>query len=211
MTIDPRTMLAQDDPSYSPPDWTLLEFKKCKHCPYASGEKKYCPVAKNISRVAESFKGDLSYRKTTVIVKTDNRFYGKETDVQTSLQSLFGLAMATSDCHHMDVFKPMARYHLPFSTFDETVVRIIGKYLISQYLKLKKNEIEQVDVDLSDLIESYGKVSKVNQGIIQRIRSISKGDADKNAIVILDGFAALLPMELQTGLEHLSKVFKDAA
>lgn len=207
--IDSDTLLCREDQSYQPPDWTRLEFHQCSHCPYQQGEKPYCPVAKNIARVAEAFAGEVSHRETTVIVKTENRFYGKRTDVQTGLQSLFGLMMATSECSHMDLFKPMARYHLPFSNFDETVVRILGKYLIAQYLKAKKGN--NADLELNHLVEGYAQVSIVNRAMIQRIRKLSKGDADKNAIVILDGFAALLPMELQTGLEQLSKVFKEAA
>ena len=169
----------------------------------------HCPVAQSVARVAEAYKGELSHRATTVFVKTENRFYGKKTDLQTGLQSLFGLVMGASKCSHMNVFKPMARYHLPFSTFDETVVRVLGKYLISQFLRVKAGE--KPDLELENLMDKYAQVSIVNRFIIQRVRSISKGDADKNAIVILDGFAALLPMELQGGFEHLSKIFKDVA
>lgn len=208
--IDPDTMVAKEDPGYQPPEWAKMEVHQCSHCPYNKADKPYCPVAKSIARVAEAFKLDISYTETTVMVRTENRFYGKRTDIQIGLQSLFGLMMATADCSHMDLFKPMARYHLPFSTLDETVVRIIGKYLISQYLKVKKGE--KPDYEMQHLVEGYANVSIVNRSMIQRVRSISKGDADKNAIVILDGFAALLPMELQTGLETLAKIFKkDAA
>lgn len=207
--INPDTMIALEDPNYQPPDWTKLETHQCSHCPYNKADKPYCPVAKSIARVAEAFKADISHTETTVMVKTENRFYGKRTDIQIGLQSLFGLMMATTECSHMDLFKPMARYHLPFSTLDETVVRIIGKYLIAQYLKTQKGQTPALD--MQELIDGYANVSIVNRAMIQRVRSISKGDADKNAIIILDGFAALLPMELQSGLETLSKIFKDAA
>lgn len=207
--INPDTMIALEDPKYQPPDWAKLETHQCSHCPYNKADKPYCPVAKSIARVAEAFKSDISHTETTVMVKTENRFYGKRTDIQIGLQSLFGLMMATTECSHMDLFKPMARYHLPFSTLDETVVRIIGKYLIAQYLKTQKGQTPALD--MQELIDGYANVSIVNRAMIQRVRSISKGDADKNAIVILDGFAALLPMELQSGLETLSKIFKDAA
>lgn len=207
--IDSETGALIEDDNMASPDWTRLEFHQCSHCPYKVGELTHCPVAQSVARVAEAYKGELSHRATTVFVKTENRFYGKKTDLQTGLQSLFGLVMGASKCSHMSLFKPMARYHLPFSTFDETVVRVLGKYLIGQFLRVKDGG--QPDLDLEMLMEKYAKVSIINRFIIQRVRSISKGDADKNAIVILDGFASLLPMELQGGFEHLSKIFKDVA
>lgn len=208
--IDSDSMKAIDHPNYQPPEWAKLDYHKCSHCPYSSDKVKYCPVAKSIARVAESFAADVSYTETTVMVRTDNRFYGKRTDVQVGLQSLFGLIMSTADCKHMDFFKPMARHHLPFSTFEETVVRVVGIFLISEYLKVKK-EGGTHDMELARLVEGYANVSIVNRGMINRIRALtkSKGDADKNAIVILDGFASLLPMELQAGLEQLNKIFKN--
>ncbi len=210
--IDPSSMTALENANYQPPDWAKMEYQQCPHCPYSAEKVKYCPVAKGIARVAESFASDISYTETTVLVKTDNRFYGKRTDIQIGLQSLFGLIMATSDCSHMDFFKPMARHHLPFSTFEETVVRVMGNHLIAEYLTIKQTG-EPHDMELKGLVHGYGEVSIVNRGMINRIRSLTKsrGDADKNAIVILDGFAALLPMELQTGLEHLAKFFKKEA
>lgn len=207
--LDSETGTLVDDMKGESPDWTRLEVHQCSHCPYNTKEMTHCPVAQSVARVAEAYKGELSYRSTTVFVKTENRFYGKKTDLQTGLQSLFGLVMGASKCSHMNVFKPMARYHLPFSTFEETVVRVLGKYLIAQFLKNKNGE--KPDLDLHQLLERYAQVSIVNRFMIQRIRSISKGDADKNALVILDGFASLLPMELQGGFEQISKVFGESA
>lgn len=205
--IDADSGALIDDPASESPDWTRLEFHQCSHCPYKKGELTHCPVAQS---VAEAFQSELSHKSTTVFVRTENRFYGKKTDLQTGLQSLFGLVMGSSRCAHMNLFKPMSRYHLPFSTFDETVVRVLGKFLISQFLRVK-NKGGVPDLELKELMDKYAQVNVVNRHLIQRVRSISKGDADKNAIVILDGFASLLPMELQGGFEHLSKIFKDVA
>lgn len=188
------------------PEWTRLDFCKCSHCPYDSKDLPHCPVAASIARVAEAFQSEKSYTKTTVFVKTGDRIYGKQTDMQAGLQSLFGLVMATSPCQHMSFFKPMALHHLPFSSYQETIVRALGQFLIQQYFKLKAGK--EPDWELKGLVEAYSNISKVNLGIIQRIRAISKGDADRNAIVILDSFAALLPMELDTGFESLDPIFK---
>lgn len=215
VTIDSEKMTMLDADKTPPPEWAKLENQKCSHCPYNKGDVEYCPVAKNIAKVAEAFKSEVSHRPVTVFVRTENRFYGKMTDVQTGLQGLFGLVMATSECSHMDLFKPTARFHLPFSSFEETVVRIIGAHLIGEFLK--KTRGETPNLDLTSLAEGYAHVSIVNRGMINRIRSIGKtadskgGDAHKNGIIILDGFASLLPMELQTGLETLTRLFKKSA
>ncbi len=191
------------------PSWTQLEFNKCVHCPYLTSEKANCPVAANLAEASEAFKESKSFLEVTVFVKTENRFFGKHTDLQTGLQSLFGLVMATSDCKHFDFFRGLARSHLPFSTFAETAAKSFGHYLMKRYFDNKTlNQETQMHIDLSDFSKYYEEVSKVNHGIINRIRSVASGDAGKNAIVILDNFASLLPMELESGLQELEQQFK---
>jgi hypothetical protein len=208
VNIDEDTLINIDSETQAPPDWTKLEFNQCEHCPYTLQQLTHCPVAKSISRVANEFKAELSHKEAMVFVRSENRIYGKKTDLQTGLQSLFGLMIATSDCAHTNAFKPMARFHLPFSTYDETLVRVLGMYLTRQYLRSQKGE--EVDFNTDQLLEQYAQISKMNQGIMKRIRTATKGmgDADKNAIIILDGFASLLPMDMKTGFEALHSIFK---
>lgn len=206
LKIDPVSLQNTSEMTGNLPEWTKLDFNKCSHCPYSSKDLPHCPVAVSISRVAEAFKSEKSFTKTTVFVRTGDRIYGKQTDMQTGLQSLFGLVMATSQCSHMDFFKPMALHHLPFSSYQETIVRVLGQYLIQQYLKKKAGK--EADWDLVGMVAAYGNISTVNQGIIGRIRAISKGDADRNAIIILDNFASLLPMELDSGFDSLDPIFR---
>jgi len=205
LEVDPVSLVIRDDDSVPGPDWTLLEYEKCTHCPYNAGDKKYCPVAKNLAHAASSFREERSFKKLMAFVKSEERVYGKNTDLQTALFSLFGLIMASSSCSHLQMFKPMARYHLPFSSAEETAVRAIGMHLISEYLK--SLEIPGHVVNLDGLLAKYEKVSLVNQGIIKRIRSLKGGDATQNALIALDGFASLLPIEISTGLNELKAHF----
>ncbi len=200
------SLLHQDGAIETLPEWTLLDFHQCPHCPYDSAVVKHCPVARGISTVAETFKEHKSFAKVTVFVKAIERFYGKSTDLQTGLQSLFGLIMASADCSHMSFFRPMARYHLPFSTYEETVVRALGNFLIIQYLNMKQGR--PTDWAAQSLIETYDKINILNKHIVARIRDHSQGDADRNAIVILDNFASLLSMELSAELEALDSLYK---
>jgi hypothetical protein len=204
--VDPESFVIQDDDSVEGPEWTKLEHNQCSHCPYNKNDKKYCPVAKNLSAASNAFKDYRSYAKVTVFVKTEERFYGKSTDLQTALFSLFGLLMASSNCPHLHVFKSMARFHLPFSTTIETNVRALGMYLLSEYLK--SLEVPAHKIDLQALLDKYKDIEIVNRGIIERIRSLKGGDANKNAIVILDNFAAILPLEISSGLTDIKPLFK---
>lgn len=204
--VNPASFIIEDKDDEPGPDWALLETNKCVHCPYQTGAKKFCPVAKNLAAASEAFKEQRSVTKVTVFVKSPERFYGKKTDLQTALFSLFGLIMASSDCPHLHIFKSMARFHLPFSTSDETIIRALGMYLLSEYLKQQDSPDHKISLD--GLLEKYSHIEKVNQGIIKRIRSLKGGDANKNAIIVLDNFSALLPLEISTGLSEVREFFK---
>jgi hypothetical protein len=114
--------------------------------------------------------------------------------------------MATSGCPHMDFLKPMARYHLPFSTAEETIVRTSSLYLLTQYFK--EDSGDEADYRLAYLGELYEQVSKVNEGIIQRIRSRSaSGDTNANSIITLNSFAQILSLGERIGLNSVAKSF----
>lgn len=174
----------------APPAWTALDHGKCPHCPYDSAKVPHCPVARNLARAADHFKDEKSFKKTTVFVKSQERFYGKQTDLQTGLQSLFGLIMSTSDCPHMSFLRTLARFHLPFATVEETKMRIFGAYLVAQLEKHQKGQ--PADFETKELNGLFAALNTLNLHVINRIRSVSKGDADQNALVILDSFASLL-------------------
>lgn len=63
-------------------------------------------------------------------------------------------------------------------------------------------------ISLDGLLEKYSKIEGVNQGIITRIRSLKGGDATQNAIVVLDSFASILPMQISSGLSDIKSLFK---
>jgi len=89
-------------------------------------------VAKNLFNTVEYFKNAPSFEKAEVYVETPERTYYKNTSLQDGLFSIFGVIMATSGCPPLDFLRPMARFHLPFSTLEETMIRS------SSMKKLKK-------------------------------------------------------------------------
>lgn len=193
------------------PTWTELEYQKCEHCTLKETDSVYCPVAIHLDRVVNKFSAYKSHNEVQITVVTKDRDYAKFTSLQVGLQSLFGLIMATSGCPFLKFLKPMARFHLPFSTLEETVSRSISFYLLKQYFIARKGEAP--DWELKGLDEAYGLLTQVNQGLAQRIGKMKEdfdkgsGDASPNAIVILDTFAQILSMEINSELGSISPIF----
>jgi hypothetical protein len=188
------------------PDWTKLENKKCSHCPLNEKDSPHCPVAASLSDIVEAFKDKISFSEVAVKVTTAERTYAKKVPLQDGIFGIFGLVMATSGCPHMDFLKPMARFHMPFSTAEETIVRSVSTYLLRQYFVKKRGG--NPDFDLKNLEKLYNNIQTVNMGILARIRAIAKGDADVNAVTILHSFAQLLNMAISKDLSKIEGLFQ---
>ncbi len=190
----------------NPPAWTNLENNKCVHCPLNASEFPQCPVALNLSGVVEAFSESISFSEAVVKVTTAERVYIKKVSLQEGIFSIFGLLMATSACPYMSFLKPLARFHLPFSSSEETIVRSVSMHLLRQYFVAKKGEAP--DLTLQKLESSYKDIQKVNQGILGRIRGLNSGDADANGLTILQNFSQLLTMAISNDLSKIEPVFR---
>ncbi len=204
--LDPNTLsLIPVQHYHHAPDWIHLKYHQCSNCPLDNDRHLLCPIAANMMELVETFKDVLSYRHCTVVCETEDRTYAKKTSIMEGLSTIFGVIMATSDCPIMDFLKPMARFHLPFSTVEETTVRSASMYLLGQYFKYKnRNDIK---IDFKTLENHYGQVKLVNEGIIKRISSVSNQDADKNAIITLHSISLFLSMEIDYSLNTLEYIF----
>ena len=163
--------------------WTKLEFSKCTHCPLKQEEHPQCPVARNIDHIVEDSKDVISYTEVTVSVNTAERTYTKKCATQNGLVSLFGLIMATSGCPHLEWLKPLARFHLPFASMEETLFRALSLQLLTEFFEKERQESQS---SAQSLKQKYETVGILNHCFIGRIRNYCKGDADKNAIAALD-------------------------
>jgi hypothetical protein len=102
----------------------------------------------------------------------------------------------------------MARFHLPFANLNETMVRILSFYFLKKFFN--QNETSpQSPFDLKELSESYEKLTTVNLHLLERLRSLGKGDADLNAIIILDSFASMLSYQASDNFSELQPFFKE--
>lgn len=185
------------------PGWTSLTFQQCEGCPL-KGEA-LCPVALRFVEPIEKFKHLVSHTRAKISVTTQERTYVKETDLQDGLRSLFGLIMATSGCPLMEPFKPMARFHLPFSSIDETAYRVASMYLLQRFFALGPDQA--MHVNMSDIQGIYDTIQRVNRGVFLRLQTVVKQDGMLNAVAILDSFAMLIPFYVKDKLETISKLF----
>ncbi len=211
LKLDKKTISLIPERTSPLPSWTKLDHYPCDGCPLLEKGEPYCPIAKNISSLIEHFKNVKSTETVRITVYTKERHFWREGPVQKGLSSIFGIIMATSNCPIMNFLKPMARFHLPFSTDEETIVRSVSMYLLGQYLIAKKRGQSDISLDLLD--RAYSMVQKVNQGICNRISSVireskSQGNASSNAVVILDSFSKLLQAEIEEGLESFASLFE---
>lgn len=190
----------------TPPEWTLLEFQCCSNCPFESSSNPWCPTALDIVPIAQPFTGSLSIDRVDVWVHTAERSYFKNCDLQTALKSLFGLVMATSACPHMSRLKPLAYFHLPFATLEETVHRTVGAYLVNQYLA--RSEGGRPDWDLKNLEGLYSELRTVNIHFMKRIRKASTEDANINALQSFVSISSVVEMGIDDMLGKMVPLLK---
>ncbi|MEJ2037836.1 MAG: hypothetical protein P8X55_02740 [Desulfosarcinaceae bacterium] len=206
IVLDSETLsLLPGDNRPKPPEWTGLSYQQCEGCPLSKDTHPQCPIALNLMELVETFKDVFSYHDCEVTCKSAERDYVKKTSVMEGLSAIFGVIMATSDCPVMEFLKPMARFHLPFATIEETTVRTASMFLLAQYFKSKDQQ--GITCDFSTLEKHYTRVQKVNEGLLQRINSISSEDADKNAIITLHSLSQFLSMEIDYSLSSLEYIF----
>ena len=188
-----------------PPLWALLSHKKCENCPIEERTHLYCPIARNFAHIAEQFKDMISHEKVQVTVTTDERVYVKDTTIQQGLSPLVGIIMTTSGCPVMEHLKPMVRFHLPFASLEETIFRMVSMYLVVQYFRHRDGK--ETSLDLDGLTKVYGQVSIVNRDFANRLRDAAKKDANINALVNLDCFAAMIPLAAEDTMNAIRPYF----
>lgn len=191
----------------APPAWARLGYHRCPPCPLHDLEHPYCPVALAVADLVTTFKDTASYVRCTVSCVSPERTVVKETTVQVGLASILGLLMATSSCPVMDYFKPLARFHLPFASVEESIFRAVSAYMLKLYYRQDREQGDAFRLD--DIKKHYGLVKQVNKGLLQRIRSITDLDADNNAIITLTSLSQILEMEIDANLECLQYLFID--
>ncbi len=203
--LDPERLVSSPEISGELPDWTRLEFHQCENCPLPLEKDARCPAAVNMVGIVSRFADLLSHDQTRVVVSTDERTVSSTTTMQRGVCSLMGLLMATSGCPMTSFFKPMARFHLPFASTQETIWRATSTYLLAQYFKMQNGE--EPDIKFKGLTRVYENIQTVNISFAKRLRSACHHDSMINAIILLDMFAQSMPLAIDESLEEIRHLF----
>ena len=192
--------------SPAPPEWARLEQDKCRNCPLNPDEHPWCPlaVALNVYDIGGGHK--LSHTPVRVTVSAPGRTISNETSLQHAYRSLLGLIMPTCGCPVAAFFKPMARFHLPFSDEEETIYRAASMYLLAQYFRAQAGL--PAELDLKGLREAYQSIHVLNIDFSKRLRAIAKGDSAVNAVVLLDLFTKTMPWAIDDQLSEIRHLFE---
>jgi hypothetical protein len=187
------------------PEWTRLDYHQCPHCPLVFHETTYCPVAVSLIDIVSRFHEVTSHEPVDLEVISAERTVSQRTDAQRGISSLVGLLISTSGCPHTDFFKPMARFHLPVSSYVETIFRATGMYLLGQYFRKKDGKRD--DLELHGLFMIYDNLHLLNVNIAKRLRSYTAKDSSVNAVVILDVFTQTLQNVVKDQWEDIRPLF----
>ncbi|MDJ0782497.1 MAG: hypothetical protein QNJ22_11030 [Desulfosarcinaceae bacterium] len=205
MTLNPHDLTLVQPDDIAPAPWTRLSKEQCACCPLAETDHPHCPVAVNLQDLVTAFKDRVSFDDCIVRCVTPQRTYLKNTAVMDGLASIFGIVMATSGCPIMDFLKPMARFHLPFASIEETTMRSTSMFLLRQYFSHRDDPTRCFNFE--PLENHYSRVQEVNEGLLARINSLGHNDADKNALVTLHSLSQFLSIEIDYSLEALADLF----
>ena len=205
LDIDPDSLERINDQSASFPSWTKLETHQCNNCPLNKEEHPYCPVATNLVELVDCCDAFMSHDDIKVEVYMPGRIVTKETTLQRAASSLLGLLIATSSCPHTEFLKPMARFHLPLASEEETIYRATSMYMLAQYFRHRQGK--DVDLEMQGLIGMYRNLAIINQAMAKRLREICNRDSTVNAIVLLDLFTKTLPDTIEDSLEEIKYLF----
>lgn len=205
LSFDEMSLDLLKDSPHDPPPWTDLAFHQCPHCPLNADAHHHCPAALNMIDIVKRCTKLTSFENIHVDVVTPQRVVSQDTTVQRAVSALTGLVMATSGCPHMAFFKPMARFHLPLATIDETIYRAASMYLLAQFFLKRRGR--EVDFELAGLKSIYEKIENVNSAMARRLCAAMDNDAAVNALTNLDIFAKMVPFAVERSLDVVEHLF----
>ena len=123
----------------------------------------------------------------------------KHTDMQDALRSFIGLQMSTSGCPAFDRLRPLARFHLPFASPEETLWRVAGSFAVDAFHR-GLNRAQW----WAELREQYTQLGAMNRAFCQRLRARLPGDAGVNAMVNLFSLSMCVKDELEDEVTALA-------
>ncbi len=203
--LDKETLSLISDQGLDLPKWVRLEYQQCANCMLDKARHPYCPVAANLSGIAQEFNDITADDAVHVTVTVKERIYATITTMREGLSSLLGIIMTTSGCPTMDPLKPMVRFHLPFASLEETVFRMTSLYLVAQLIREQAGK--KPEWRLEGLSKIYDEVKKVNKDFSQRMIAAARSDTNVHALVNLNVFAVMVPLVAEKMLKEITPYF----
>lgn len=203
--LHPHTLLPVDPYTGALPEWTRLEWKQCPNCPLNPEDQPHCPLAVRLLPVVSRLGGVRSYQELALEVSIEHRTFTAVTSAQEGISSLVGLLTATSGCPHTAFLKPMARFHLPLASSDETLYRIVSMYALSGFLRMRRGQ--RIDSSFDELFHRFQSMRVVNRAMAERLKVADEEGSTVNGIILLDYTAQLLPVSLNEEIDQLERLF----
>ena len=197
----------QSDAPADPPDWTRLDYRQCEHCPLSTETHTHCPLALEMSRIVQRFDDTSSIDEVTVQVATDDRKVGQKTSLQRAIASMLDLIYPICGCPKTEFMKPLARFHLPLCSEEETVFRVTGMYMLAQYF-VSRTPGSEGHIDFDGLTEIYKDLHILNSAIASRLKGATQSDSSKNAVTLVDMYSTLVPLLLEDELAEMRGFFQ---
>jgi hypothetical protein len=188
------------------PDWADNSDFPCNSDKCKTNNKRYCPIALHLDSIIKFFSDRVSYEKVSITADINGRRYYKETTIQNAVGSLIGIIMPVSGCPVLGKLKPLVKYHLPFSSIEETEFRVYSMYLFAQYLRQLKGLTP--DWEMKRLHELYAEILEINRVISHKIAQLENQDVSSNALIALDNFAQFISFNLEDNdFSRYEKIF----
>lgn len=205
LRFDPDSFELDLPETQQPPPWAKLDHQQCHHCPLNTADTEFCPLAASINPLVEFARDLPSYDAMVVDVTTHERTYRMETTAQRAISSLMGLIIPASGCPLTECLRPLARFHVPNASQEETMARVMSFYMLSTYLA-NKDAKRPNDVDFGKLKRIYNDLHTINRYMAERLKHVCAADSTLNAIVILDTFTMFLPLEIDDSLKQVKSL-----
>lgn len=188
------------------PKWAKLGYRQCSHCPLEAEEHTHCPLALQLSDIIGRLHDTHSIDEVELEVETQDRRVVQTTALQHALSSMLGLITPTCGCPKTACMRPMARFHLPLASEEETVFRVAGMYLLAQYFLGHNGKTGKFDFD--GLVRIYEDMHELHKAVASRLQMATESDSLKNAITLTDMYSTLIPMLLEDQLVEIRDLFK---
>jgi hypothetical protein len=203
--LDKETLELIDN-VFDTPTWATRKEFGCKNSICELKDDEYCPVAQTVQQLINAFKNILSTEGVSATAISEQRTCTKECAIQVAVGSITGIYMAACGCPVLGKLKPMVRFHLPFSSLEETEYRVFSMYLLAQFLRGRKNLSH--DFQLKELNNLYQDILTINKLAAAKIQELEKSDAAINGLMILNAFAQMVSFDLEDNdFAHLEILF----